>query len=129
VDYLSKRFGDLVPVRPLANGLWRYRCERIKPSGRVCGNVRDIRRAWARMYKSCVECGREASTQASRRGHQVKRTNFKSERAKFTPEQWKRYYEILRHRTSLEDQKEATEIVLFEASLPPGMCCKHCRAA
>jgi hypothetical protein len=47
-------------------------------------------------------------------------------RADFTPEQSKRYEEILRGRKDVESQRDAVETVLIEGKLPKGVCCQSC---
>lgn len=113
--YLNKRFGNLAPVRQLHNGLWRYRCERIKANGEVCGIFRDLRRKTAKNYFCCATCAEFLREQPRpRRKKTVSLRNYLKVRADFTPEQWRFYYQILRGRKSVEDQRDAVELVLIE---------------
>ncbi len=113
--YLTRRFGDLVPVRQLHNGLWRYQCARVRANGEVCGIFRDLRRESARNYFCCAACGELLRSQPKpRRKKTISTRNFTHVRAEFTPEQWKLYYEYLGRRKSFEDQKEAVELVMLD---------------
>jgi hypothetical protein len=112
---LTKRHGDLIPERRLSNGLIRYRCARIRAHGQACGNVRDLQRKRARNYFCCVECASFLREQPRpRKKITVSLRNFTKIRARFTPEQWTLYYEMLGRRQSVEDQKDIVELVLLE---------------
>lgn len=110
--------GDLELVRQLSNGLWRYRCARVKPNGEVCGIFRDLRRETAKNYFCCATCGMFLREQPRpRRKITVGPRNFQQIRAGFTPAQMQIYYEYLGRRTSLEDQREAIDLVLLDLPL------------
>lgn len=116
---------DLIFVKTLANGLSRYRCTRLR-NGQECGNVRDLRKHVARVYKSCAECAELSKHQARPRGLNVNALNFRKIRSTFSEQQLERYYDILKGRRDLESQRDAVEIVLIEGRLPDGICCRAC---
>jgi hypothetical protein len=117
---------DLIFVKILSNGLARYRCTRQR-NGVECGNLRDLDKHSARLYRSCVECA-ELAKRLRVKKETVTFYNYQRVRANFTPSQLQRYGEILRGRKTAEDQKDAVELVILEVKnrLPDGVCCRAC---
>jgi hypothetical protein len=101
---------DLIFVKILSNGL--DRCTRQR-NGVECGNLRDLDKHSARLYRSCVECA-ELAKRLRVKKETVTFYNYQRVRANFTPSQLQRYGEILRGRKTAEDQKDAVELVILE---------------
>lgn len=119
-----KNHGDLIPVCKLSNGLWRYRCVRERLSGALCGNIRDLPRHRVRNYTCCVECARLAIRKAGKSSRSFG-FRYKSVRDKFTPDELKRYHEILGGRTGSEAERDAVEILEIERK-NAGAHCASC---